>query len=153
MTQDVILNLTSRLEDGRRSPEILQFMTEGRLKVDERSVQLCYLEDGDAGEAPCSTVIDIAGDGLVSICRSGSRNGVLLLQQGKRMLSTYDTGCGLLQLCVSATRVRSRFDGSNGTVELAYELELEGEHLGSNDLTIGVKPAGDYSAQKGSVKP
>lgn len=148
MTHPVIIHMTSRLGDGHHPPEVVEFMTEGTLQTAETGIRLSYNESGDQAPAPCSTVIELEQDGLVSIRRSGGRNGVLLMQQGKRMLSSYDTGYGSVNLCIVANRVQSRFDGSNGTVELAYTMELEGEQLGSNHMTIEVKPAQDAGGRK-----
>ena len=148
MTHPVIIHMTSRLGDGQHPPEVVEFMTEGTLQTEEAGVRLFYNENGDQAPAPCSTVIELEPSGLVSIRRSGGRNGVLLMQEGKRMLSSYDTGYGSVNLCIAANRVQSCFDGSSGTVELAYTMELDGEQLGSNHMTIRVKPATDKGGRK-----
>ena len=78
--------------------------------------------------------------GRVEIIRTGKNHSRLCFQEGLRHESLYRTPYGLLQLATVTHHLVTHMGQEGGTLEIRYQVELEGQLASENHLQIEVRP-------------
>jgi len=118
----VLLTITG-IQNGTENVELI---TEGFLQESEKTLILEYSETEISGMDGTKNIITI-NDSMITLAREGEVNTSLYFEQGKRFIGSYETELGTLSMSVFPTLVTSQHDDHSGTVDLEYELDLEGE--------------------------
>lgn len=138
---DVLVKIDSSIclaETG--VPETISVTTHGHYSEQNGVYSLDYDEMTEDGES-VTTVITVDGN-LVSVERVGQPPGCLTIEQGRRHLSSYETGFGALMIGLYGEEIASRFDENGGEIHLHYTLDIESEYQGRNDLTVRFRGIG-----------
>jgi len=129
----VLLTITG-IQNGTENVELI---TEGFLQENEKTLILEYAETEISGMDGTKNIITIH-DSMITLAREGEVNTSLYFEQGKRFVGSYETDLGTLSMSVFPTLVASQHDEKSGTVDLEYELDLEGEQS-VNRLSLSYK--------------
>ena len=129
----VLLTITG-IQNGTENVELI---TEGFLEENEKTLILEYSETEISGMDGTKNIITI-NDSMITLAREGEVKTSLYFEQGKRFIGSYETELGTLSMSVFPTLVTSQHDEKSGTVDLEYELDLEGEQS-VNRLSLSYK--------------
>ncbi len=132
----VLLTITG-IQNGTENVELI---TEGFLEENEKTLILEYSETEISGMDGTKNIITI-NDSIITLAREGEVKTSLYFEQGKRFIGSYETELGTLSMSVFPTLVTSQHDEMSGTVDLEYELDLEGEQS-LNRLSLSYKKLG-----------
>ena len=88
-----------------------------------------------------TSILKIENSNKVTLMRNGVENTRLILEKGKRHLCQYDTGYGNLMVGIYTNDVACKLDGSGGTLEINYTLDINANLASINELYITIKEA------------
>ena len=123
-------------------PQALELMTNGFYEKQPDRCRILYEETEMTGMDGVKTVFEIFPD-HVELNRAGAVESQMVFRPGERMESLYDLGFGALLIAVTATRVCAYFDENGGSLDLAYDIEVEHAARGINTYHIEVTPLAD----------
>lgn len=132
--QKIVLQMTSTQvqEDGQQA--VVELTTEGTLhRKDDRAV-LEYEESGDLGMTG-SALIEMMRD-TVMLSREGEASMRLILKQGCKYVSTYETPFGRLDMEALPTRVMYTMSEKKGRIELEYHMHVQNQYVGLNRVIV-----------------
>lgn len=134
--QKIILRMTSTQvqEDGQEISAKLT--TSGMLHRDENGATLHYEENSEGLDG--EVTIEMRGD-TVMLAREGESSMRLLLRQGCKFVSHYDTPYGRLDMEAMPTRVSYTLGETNGRVELEYHMTVQNQYVGLNRVIVAFR--------------
>ena len=138
MKKSVILSVRGRQSYADQEPEVIELVTEGILEETDGCWKLCYEESDLTGLQGVQTTFAICGK-TVTLTRSGKLNSQLVFEEGVPHDSLYQTEFGALMLTVCATKVSADIADCGGTVDLAYDIEIEQTAMGKIDYHLDIK--------------
>ncbi|PLR96589.1 DUF1934 domain-containing protein [Bacillus sp. T33-2] len=123
---------------NKNDKETFELTTFGRYYIKENSSFLQYEEAVEEGNV--NTVIKISSR-QVTILRKGPINMKLVFEQNQKQPGTYSTPYGALQTMTDSKRVDGSFNEETreGSIELLYDMDIQGSHAGTYHLTISFK--------------
>jgi len=119
----------------------LEFVTEGKIYQNDKSLFLVYEESEFSGMPGCSTKLEFTGD-QIKMSRHGLGIGLdteIEFRKGKRYTGYYDTPFGAIEMEVLTNDIENNLslDGK-GSVNIDYQISLKGFTEGRNKLNIEV---------------
>lgn len=129
---------SKQLFEGVEEETVEQYL-QGKLLFRDGHYLLTY-DEGEPGRPVAQSTTMWIEPELVRLQRKGTVYTDMTFQKGQRHESRYETPYGALPLFVQTRRIRSRWTGMAGEVELEYELELGGQLAGVNRLHMKVEP-------------
>ena len=139
MSRDVTIDLRSSQRYPRQEPEEMELTVHGKLYFRGGSVFISYEESAMTGMENTRTTLKVE-PGRVEIIRTGKNHSRLCFQEGLRHESPYRTPYGLLQLATVTHSLMARMGQEGGTLEIRYQVEMEGQLASENHLQIEVRP-------------
>ncbi len=136
MDQKIILRMISSQvqEDGQELSAKLT--TQGTLHRDENGATLQYEESSEGLDG--QVTIEMRGD-TVMLAREGESSMRLLLKQGCKYVSSYETPYGKLDMEAVPTKVNYMMGETNGKVELEYHMTVQNQYVGLNRVTVNYR--------------
>lgn len=127
-----------QIEDDEPDGPIEMF-SEGELYVTDARVIIAYDESELTGMEGSHTQVrfEMADPGLVTMMRSGSVNTILVFEEGKRHICSYQTQYMPFEICVFTKSVNNTLL-ENGKIELDYIVEIRGAQAERTQFTIEV---------------
>lgn len=139
MSRDVTIFLRSSQRYPQQEPEEIELTVHGKLYFRGGSVFISYEESAMTGMENTRTTLKVE-PGRVEIIRTGKNHSRLCFQEGLRHESLYHTPYGLLQLATVTHHLVTHMGQEGGTLEIRYQVELEGQLASENHLQIEVRP-------------
>ncbi|NLB42723.1 MAG: DUF1934 domain-containing protein [Clostridiales bacterium] len=138
MDKKIMLTIkgSHRSADGENSS--MELITEGRLLEQNGIVHIEYDESEISGKTGTKTRFSFLDDG-VSMERSGTSSSQFLFQRGKKYIDTRVTPLGSIQMEVYPTRVRHELGSEEGSLNLKYQLDIDGMSIGTYELNLYYK--------------
>jgi uncharacterized beta-barrel protein YwiB (DUF1934 family) len=138
MDKKIMLTIkgSHRSADGESSS--MELITEGRLLEQNGIFHIEYDESEISGKAGTKTRFSILEEG-VSMQRSGTSSSQFLFQQGKKFVENRVTPFGSIQMEVYPTRVRHELGSEEGSLNLKFQLGIDGKSIGTNELNLYYK--------------
>jgi len=119
----------------------LEFVTEGKIYMEDESLFLVYEESEFSGVPGCSTSLEFSGD-KIRMSRHGIGIGIdteIEFTKGKRYTGYYDTPFGAVEMEVLTNDIENNLDlEGKGSVNIDYHISLKGLTEGRNRLNIEV---------------
>lgn len=137
MKKEVLISILGVQSYENDEPQKLELVTNGVLEIEENRTRLLYEETEMTGMDGVHTAFEIYPDQVV-LDRTGTVESRMVFREGERKESLYDMGFGALLLTVTATKVKSAIDENGGTMDLAYNIEVEHSARGINTYHIEV---------------
>ncbi len=142
--KDIMLKIKGTqtgLDSKDGEPEVLEFITEGKLYKRGNAYYILYEESELSGMPGCKTTLKYT-DSLLRMKRSGNKVGVytvLEFGEGRTFNSSYFTPYGDLDLKVKTNSFRNEFDEAGmGKLFVDYDLILRGMVEARNTIDITV---------------
>ncbi len=146
MKQDVIISILARQEFDGESDEI-QLKTQGTLETIDAGFKITYQETEMTGLEGTTTIFLVTAES-VSLIRAGTVNTQMVFQEGRRHVSLYDTPYGTMDVKVHTHFLKESIDGSGGTLEMQYDIEIDHLAVGKNYFDIKVELPKDNQNRK-----
>lgn len=138
MMQNVMLSVRGRQSYADQEPDIIELVTEGTLEEVDGGWKLSYEESDLTGLQGVKTAFAVCGK-TVTLTRSGKLNSQMVFEEGTPHDSLYQTEFGALMLTVCATKVYADISAHGGTIDLAYDIEVEQTSAGKIDYHLDIK--------------
>ncbi len=112
-----------------------EMTTVGTLAADGDGYVLQYAESAATGLENTVTTLRI-GPQMVTMERTGAHAGLLVLELKKRHICSYATPIGNVMLGVYTETLDRRFSAAGGVVEVSYTLDVGGNMMSRQHLTV-----------------
>ena len=139
--KDITLKIIGKQQYEGIEEDQMEFVTDGKLYVRNNSIYIIYDETEVSGMEGCKTTIKM-NDKSVRMRRTGKVgfNTELYFETGKRFNSIYETPYGPMGVEVLTYYVKNDFniEECKGSIDVEYQVSMEGLAEGRNKLTINV---------------
>ncbi len=139
--KDVMIKITGSQCIDDKEEDQMEFVTEGKLYQRNGYIYMVYEETEVSGMAGCKTTLRVKGDSL-RLKRIGNIgfDHELYFEKGQRFSSLYETPYGTMDMEVLTKSVDNRLDleSMKGTIDIRYDISLQGVAEGKNKLEIKV---------------
>ena len=117
----------------------IEMYSEGELYITDERVIIAYDESELTGMEGSHTQVrfERATPGLVTMMRNGTVNTILVFEEGKRHICTYQTQYMPFEICVLTKSVKNTLL-DNGKIELDYIVEIRGAQAERTQFTIEI---------------
>ena len=134
----VVLSIRGRQNYLDQEPEVIELVTEGVMEEYDGGWDLSYEESDLTGLQGVTTTFRIQ-PGKIVLTRTGRLNSQMVFREGVSHDSLYQMDFGALMLTVCATRVEYNLTDDGGTVDLAYNIEIEQTSAGTIDYHLEIR--------------
>lgn len=138
MKRDVVLFIQGRQRYGGQEPEVIELTTEGTMDFREGGWDIAYQESALTGLEGVTTTFRVE-PGKVILTREGELNSQMVFQEGVEHDSLYQLPFGALLLTVRATSVFFDIVPDGGTIDLAYNINIENAEAGVIDYHLDIR--------------
>lgn len=138
MKRDVVLFIQGRQRYGGQEPEVIELTTEGTMDFREGGWDISYQESALTGLEGVTTTFRVE-PGKVILTREGELNSQMVFQEGVEHDSLYQLPFGALLLTVRATSVFLDIVPDGGTIDLAYNINIENAEAGVIDYHLDIR--------------
>lgn len=136
MTIPVLISVASNAHrDEVAEDETMTMLTSGEMDLTDEAAVIRYEESIDEGMPPQQVVVSIENECL-TMCRGGAYQTQMVFRIGCRYEGMYRTPYGEMDLAVYCTRLTYDLGEDGGTVELSYQLDLNGSFAAMHDLVL-----------------
>jgi len=144
----VLISIRSNAHrDEVNENETMTMLTTGELELTDDEAVLRYEESIDEGAPPQKVVVTV-NEEAVSMTREGPYSTQMVFRMGCRYEGVYSTPYGDMELAVYCTRLAYDLGDDGGTLELSYQLDLNGRFAAMHDMELRLaRQNDDESAQ------
>lgn len=132
--RNVMLSIQGTQSDAGELVDETRLVTQGKLTVTDGVPCLSYTQR-DEDNKPYSTTIEMR-DGIVSVNRVGTLSTSFAFKKGCQCRSLFTTPFGEISMDAFPTDVAFVVEEERGSVDLCYQLSLEGQYVGTNAIRI-----------------
>ena len=122
--------------------ETMTVLTSGTLEVDDAQAVIRYEESIDQ-DAPPQQVEVVVRDNTATMTRVGAYGAQMVFRMGSRFDGQYHTPFGAMDLGVYCTRLAYDLGDDGGTLEISYQMDLNGRFAAMHDITLNLVRQGD----------
>jgi len=115
--------------------EKMTMLVPGELELEEERAVIRYEETLDES-MPAQQVEVIVEDEAITMTRGGAYATQMVFRMGSRYEGLYRTPYGEMELAVYSTRVNYDIGEDGGTLELSYQLDLNGKFAAVHDMEL-----------------
>lgn len=119
--------------------EKMTMLVSGELEVTDERAVIRYEESIDESLPPQKVEV-IVEDESVTMMRGGAYATQMVFRMGSRYEGLYHTPYGDMELAVYSTRVDYDIGEDGGTLELSYQLDLNGKFAAVHDMDLKLFP-------------
>ena len=136
---DEFEDFEDEISDEQEPEGPIEMFSEGELYVTDERVIIAYDESELTGMEGSHTQVrfERTQDGLVTMMRNGNVNTILVFEEGKRHICTYQTPYMPFEICVFTKSVRNTLL-ENGIIELDYIVEIRGAQAERTQFKIEI---------------
>ena len=138
MKQNVLLNIRGRQTYQDQEPDVIDLFTEGSMEFRDGGWDITYEETELTGLAGVTTTLRVEPSRVI-LTRTGRLNSQMVFEQGVSHDSLYDMEFGALLLTVTAKSMFYDIVPDGGTVDLAYEINIENSQAGVIDYHLDIR--------------
>lgn len=133
--RDVTLQVKSRQKTTGEEPEVVDFMTEGKLYFKENATYLVYEESELSGMPNHTTTLKIT-DHAVDMKRFGDHPTHMYFEKGKRHVTDYETEYGTFKIEMLTHVLTMQLGDLEGSISIEYAISIQNMHEAVHHLTI-----------------
>ncbi|MCL1832293.1 MAG: DUF1934 domain-containing protein [Oscillospiraceae bacterium] len=138
MNKDVSINIKA-VQVAANESDTTELFTCGNLMHKRGDYTLSYHESAATGYEGSKVSLDITGDNMVVMRRSGDATASLIIEKGKKHHCHYGTPYGDFMVGISADDVRCNLDESGGDMYLKYTIDINSTLMSENEMFIDFK--------------
>lgn len=142
----VLISLKSNAHrDEVSEDETMSMLTSGQLEVDDTRAVIRYEESIDESVPPQKVEILVENES-VTMNRGGVYSTQMVFRLGCRYEGQYHTPYGDMDLALYCTRLAYDLGDDGGTLELSYQLDINGRFAAMHDMELNLFRQGDDDA-------
>ncbi len=138
MHKEVLVTVKGTQTNEFGEKDTIELITKGNYYYKNSSYYIVYNESELSGLEGATTSLK-AESARVTLNRMGSAEMKQIFEEGVHNEGMYITSCGSIEMRVLPRKVEVRLDHSGGSIDLGYDIEMDREKLGYNELSITVK--------------
>ena len=139
LENNVIISIKGQQAFDGTDEETVELVTEGILERDpDAGYTLSYQESEVTGMDGTLTTFQIEKD-CVTLLRVGEFTSQMVVQEGRRHMSLYETPYGSMSLGINTRRMRASIGDKGGDIEIDYNIEIDHKLAGVNFFQINVR--------------
>jgi uncharacterized beta-barrel protein YwiB (DUF1934 family) len=123
--------------------DVTELFTYGRLKrgrgKNKDKYKITYEESEATGYEGNIVTLDVVGNDIVTLYRSGDAISNLVIEKGKKHHCHYGTPFGDFVVGVSADEIRSELGENGGSLYLKYTIDINSSYMSETEMQINVK--------------
>ena len=136
----VLISISSNAHrDETVEDETMTMLTSGQLELEDEKAVIRYEESIDESVPPQQVTVTIENE-----CATMTRGGVyatqMVFRMGSRYEGLYHTPYGDMELAVYCTRLGYDLGEDGGTLEISYQLDLNGKFAAMHDMELRLMP-------------
>lgn len=136
---DIVITVTGTQKDGNGEESRVRLITEGRFYNRNGVKYIVYKESENSGLEGVTTMLKIDKEQVVLV-RTGNIGHKQEFLLGERSYSRYRTPYGTMQMGIMTNYLKIALGGrAAGTLEIGYELEIDGQWQSANTLLISIR--------------
>lgn len=136
LTVPVLVSICSAAHrEDAAEDEALTMITSGRLTVDNGKAVLSYEETIDESLSPQQVVLQVENE-CATMSRGGDYETQMVFRTGCRYEGQYRTPYGDMELAVYCTRLDYDISEEGGSLEVSYQLDLNGCFAAMHDMQV-----------------
>lgn len=137
---DVMIDMTSVqiVNDARTETELV---TEGTYWTEGDTAYISYADSEATGFEGSVTDLEIHGERLASIRRSGTATSNLVIETNKKHYCHYAMPFGEMVIGVYTHAIRNKLTPEGGELFLRYTIDMNGSYLSDNEIKLSVRKA------------
>lgn len=145
----VLISLKSTAHrDEAAEDEIMSMLTSGQLEVDDNRAVIRYEESIDESVPPQKVEV-LVEDESVTMNREGVYSTQMVFRLGCRYEGQYHTPYGDMDLALYCTRLGYDLGDDGGSLELSYQLDINGRFAAMHDMELHLFRQGDDNEPQG----
>ena len=138
MEQEALIRIRSVQRRAGDEPDESELVTDGTFAAIGGGRRIDYDESELTGMEGTHTRFEVFPDHVI-LTRTGSLSSQMIFEVGRPHTSFYELPFGALTVDVHTLSLRSRLGERGGLVELRYDIVVEHEVVGENDIRIQIK--------------
>ena len=138
MKLPVILSIRGQQHYAQQEPEVIELVTEGMLEQTADGWNLVYEESDLTGLKGVTTTFSVTSDKII-LDRKGPLCSQMIFQEGVFHESLYQMEFGALMISVTVLHMFFDITPEGGTVDLAYDIEIEHNAAGVIDYHLDIR--------------
>lgn len=145
----VLISLKSTAHrDEAAEDETMSMLTSGQLEVDDNRAVIRYEESIDESVPPQKVEV-LVEDESVTMNREGVYSTQMVFRLGCRYEGQYHTPYGDMDLALYCTRLGYDLGDDGGSLELSYQLDINGRFAAMHDMELHLFRQGDNDESQG----
>lgn len=141
MTEPVIISVEGNQKFIGEEKQTVRIITDGTMRREGDTTFLTYEESEVTGMEGTTTTFEVNKD-HVTLVRTGAVKSRMVFEKGKKDVSLYDMGFGVLTIGVKARRLKNELGPEGGRLEISYGIEIEDQVSGLHSFIIDVRKPG-----------
>lgn len=132
----------------------IELTTEAEYTDDGKRIEIKYNETELTGMDGAVTCISFAKNapGIISMLRGGSVYTVMIFEEAKRHICAYETPIMPFELCILTRKVANRIDGTSGSLDIDYLIEIRGAGTERTIFHMDLSPIDGQSISESDEK-
>lgn len=140
LKKDFLIKITGKQTvDGEQ--DVIELETTGHYEEVDGVKYIYYTEyiEEEDGDSERDTVVEIKGDSLVSIIRTGEYESRLMLELDSQHQCLYQTPFGNLMITVFTTVIDFKLNDDGGYISVVYSLNFNSDFGSENEFSIELR--------------
>lgn len=139
--KNIMLKIIGK-QKNKDEEEVIEFVTEGKYYKKGDTTYLVYKETELIGIEGSTTTLKITDD-HIKMKRFGTSDSEIEFQKGKKFNSYYNTPYGNIAMEILTKNIQNQLkDDLTGSLDIEYDISMQGLMEGSNKLNIQIMNAG-----------
>lgn len=135
---DIVITVIGTQRDGKGEESRIELITAGR-GYEKNGVRYIVYKDSEiSGLEGVTTMLKIY-DQYVVLVRTGSVDHKQEFRLDEKSYSMYHTPYGTMQMGILTKNIKMALASVIGTLEISYELEMNGQWQSTNTLSISIR--------------
>ena len=135
MRKNVIMTVVGCVRNNGLPDDVIKLFTTGYLSGENDSWNLRYTETDPETSERSRVTLKMEGKSI-SMSRDGMGKTLMQFTPGKRFEGVYQTPYGDMNIGVFPSEVSYHIGKDQGEIDLAYRLDVQGQHTGDRELHI-----------------
>jgi len=135
---NVLITIIGTQRDGQGEESRIELITVGRCYEKNGVRYIVYQDSEISGFEGVTTMLKLYDKHIVLV-RTGRIDHTQEFCLGEKRHSAYITPYGTMQMSILTNSIQMALDGITGSLEISYELEMNGQWQSTNTLSISIQ--------------
>ena len=118
-----------------------ELMTEGLYRMAGDTAVMSYLDSEATGFEGSETRVEVTGNRIASITRTGAAHSSLVIETGKKHYCHYAMPFGEMTIGIYTHQIKNELTETGGELYMKYTLDMNGTYLSDNEISLSIQKA------------